>query len=258
MKAVILAGGLGTRISEETSIIPKPMVKIGGKPILWHIMKIYSYYGINDFIICLGYKGEVIKDYFLNYKARMGDITMNIREDKISFHYDRAEPWTISLIDTGSNSMTGGRIRRIKEYVKNEDAFCLTYGDGLCDINITDLVDFHFKQRTYATLTAISPPERFGVVEIAVDSRIKGFKEKPAEGENYVNGGYFVLSPKIFEYIDNDNTIWEKDSLPILAKEDKLVAYRHSGFWQCMDTLRDKNYLNQVWDSGKAPWKVFD
>ena len=257
MKAVILAGGLGTRISEETSVIPKPMVEIGNRPILWHIMKIYSHYGINDFIICLGYKSEIIKEYFLNYKSKVGDITINTQDEKVTFHYNRAEPWQISLIDTGADSMTGGRIKRIKQHIQDEEAFCLTYGDGLCDVNISDLIKFHFNQGTLATLTAISPPERFGVLEIKEDNKITKFKEKPDEGKNYVNGGFFVLSPKVLNYIDNDATIWEKESLAKLAQDGELSAYRHNGFWQCMDTLRDKHYLNQIWDSGNIPWKVF-
>jgi glucose-1-phosphate cytidylyltransferase len=253
MKAVILAGGLGTRFSEETINKPKPMIEIGGKPILWHIMKIYSAHGIVDFIICCGYKGYVIKEYFANYFLHTSDITMDIKNNHMTVHHQRAEPWTITLVDTGENTMTGGRLKRVSQYIKNEEAFCFTYGDGVADINITDLISFHQKHGKEATLTAAYPPGRFGAIEI-LDNQIREFKEKPKGDGAMVNGGFFVLSPKVLDRIINDETTWEQEPLSSLAEEGELMAFKHYGFWQPMDTLRDKNYLESLWLTGKAPW----
>ena len=256
MKAVILAGGLGTRISEETSSRPKPMVEIGGKPVLWHIMKTYSHYGVNDFIICCGYKGYVIKEYFANYFLHTSDITFDIQQNKMSIHQQHAEPWKVTLVDTGEDTMTGGRIKRIHDYVKDEEIFCLTYGDGVSNVNIKKLIDFHKSEKVLATLTAVIPPGRFGALEIK-DSRVNQFKEKPQGDGALINGGFFVLSPKIMEYLKDDETIWEREPLEKIAKEHNLAAYVHEGFWQPMDTQRDKNYLEELWQSGKAPWKIW-
>ena len=257
MKAVILAGGLGTRISEETYSKPKPMIEIGGRPILWHIMKIYSSYGINDFIICLGYKGYFIKEYFVNYHKHMSDLTINLKNNDIKIHNSFAEPWNVTLIDTGEDSMTGGRIARIKEYVKDEEFFCLTYGDGVADINISDLIKFHKEQKRLATLTAVKPAGRFGALEIE-DNFVKKFQEKPKGDGGYVNGGFFVLSPKAIDYIkEGDKTVWEKSPLNDLSKDEQISAFKHEGFWQPMDTLRDKNYLEELWSDKKAPWKIW-
>lgn len=253
MKAVILAGGLGTRFSEETINKPKPMIEIGGKPILWHIMKIYSAHGIIDFIICCGYKGYVIKEYFANYFLHNSDITMDIKNNRMTVHHQRAEPWTITLVDTGENTMTGGRLKRVSQYIENEEAFCFTYGDGVADINITDLISFHEKHGKEATLTATYPPGRFGAIEI-LDNQIREFKEKPKGDGVMVNGGFFVLSPKVLNRIINDETTWEQEPLSSLAKDGELMAFKHHGFWQPMDTLRDKNYLENLWLTGKAPW----
>jgi glucose-1-phosphate cytidylyltransferase len=257
MKAVILAGGLGTRLSEETVTKPKPMVEIGGRPILWHIMKTYSYYGINDFIICCGYKGYVIKEYFQNYFLHQSDVTFNMKENKMIVHKERVEPWRISLVDTGEDSMTGGRLKRVESYVKNEDFFCFTYGDGLADINIADLIKFHKTHGKEATLTATYPPGRFGALEI-VNNEVRRFQEKPRGDGALINGGYFVLSPKVFDRIDGDATIWEQEPLKELASENQLMAYKHEGFWHPMDTLRDKNYLHDLFESNKAPWKIWE
>jgi len=258
MKAVILAGGLGTRLSEETVTKPKPMVEIGGKPILWHIMKSYSHYGINDFIICCGYKGYIIKEYFANYFKHMSDITFNMKEDnKMIIHKKRAEPWTVTLIDTGDKSMTGGRIKRIKPYVEDEESFCLTYGDGVSNINIKELIEFHKNHGKEATLTATFPPGRFGALEI-VDGEVRQFQEKPRGDGALINGGYFVLSPKVIDRISGDDTVWEQEPLKGLASENKLMAFKHEGFWQPMDTLRDKTYLEELWQSNKAPWKLWE
>lgn len=257
MKAVILAGGLGTRISEETSVKPKPMIEIGGRPILWHIMKIYSYYGINDFVICCGYKGYVIKEYFANYFLHMSDVTFDMRNNKMIVHQQNAEPWNVTLVDTGEETMTGGRIKKIYEYVKSDDLFCLTYGDGLGDVNIKKLIDFHKKCNVKATLTCVSPPGRFGVLDISSD-KVNQFVEKPQVDGALVNGGFFVLSPSVIDYIENDLTIWERSPLEKLAKENDLAAYPHKGFWQPMDTLRDKIYLEDLWRSGSAPWKLWE
>jgi len=255
MKAVILAGGYGTRISEESGIRPKPMVEVGGKPILWHIMKIYSAYGINDFIICLGYKGHIIKEYFANYCLNNSDVTFNMRNNSMEVHRNEAEPWKVTLVDTGQNSMTGGRLKRVKDYIGNH-TFCLTYGDGVSDVNIADLIRYHREQGTLATLTAVQQPGRFGAFNLTdADTKIKHFKEKP-QGEEmpWINGGYFVLEPEVLNYIADDSTTWEKEPLEAMASEGELSAYRHSGFWQPMDTLRDKNYLEELWQQGKAPW----
>lgn len=257
MKAVILAGGLGTRLSEETSLRPKPMVEIGGKPILWHIMKMYSAHGINDFIICCGYKGYVIKEYFANYFLHMSDITFNMRDNTMVVHDKRAEPWNVTLVDTGESSMTGGRLRRVADHVKNEEAFCFTYGDGVGDIDISATLAFHKEHGKAATLTATFPPGRFGALDIQL-GQVMNFKEKPKGDGAMINGGFFVLSPQVLNYLVDDNTTWEQEPLMKLAAEGQLMAYEHAGFWQPMDTLRDKHLLEELWDSGKAPWKSWD
>ncbi|RRV21170.1 glucose-1-phosphate cytidylyltransferase [Pseudomonas sp. s199] len=257
MKAVILAGGLGTRLSEETSTRPKPMVEIGGKPILWHIMKMYAAHGINDFVICCGYKGYVIKEYFANYFLHMSDVTFNIRDNSMEVHNKRAEPWSVTLVDTGDNSMTGGRLRRVSEYVKHEEAFCFTYGDGVGDINIAETVRFHKAHGKAATLTATYPPGRFGALDIQ-NSQVMSFKEKPKGDGAMINGGFFVLTPQVLDYLTDDSTVWEQEPLMRLASDNELMAYEHQGFWQPMDTLRDKNHLEELWESGKAPWKIWD
>lgn len=256
MKAVILAGGLGTRISEETSIRPKPMVDIGGKPILWHIMKIYSTHGINDFVICCGYKGYVIKEYFANYFLHMSDVTFDMSRNEMEVHQRNAEPWRVTLVDTGEETMTGGRLKRVADYLRSEEAFCFTYGDGLSDVNITKLIAFHKANKLRATLTATLPPGRFGALEFEGDMVIS-FKEKPKGDGAMINGGFFVLSPDVIDYIENDTTIWEREPLERLAKEGQLGAFKHTGFWQPMDTLRDKTYLEELWSSGCAPWKAW-
>ncbi|WP_287962494.1 glucose-1-phosphate cytidylyltransferase [Alcanivorax sp.] len=256
MKAVILAGGLGTRLSEETALKPKPMVEIGKRPILWHIMKIYSHYGINDFIICAGYKGEVIKQYFANYFLYMSDATFDMDSNSIKVHKKYAEPWRVTIVDTGENTMTGGRIKRIREYVGDEESFCLTYGDGLANININELVRFHALHGKLATVTAVQPPGRFGALELD-GAQVFSFVEKPSGDGAWINGGFFVLSPDILDYIGGDETIWEREPLERLAEDGELMAFRHSGFWHPMDTLRDKNYLEDLWNSGDAPWAVW-
>lgn len=257
MKVVILAGGLGTRLSEETLIKPKPMVEVGGMPILWHIMKIYSHYGFNDFVICLGYKGYMIKEYFANYCLHMSDVMIDIKNNKIETHHNFSEPWKILLIDTGNNTMTGGRIKRIQPYIGDE-TFMLTYGDGVSDLNIKEVIRFHSTKKKIATMTAIQPSARFGVLEIEDNSNVKSFLEKPMKGGNYVNGGFFVLEPKIFDYLKNDETILEREPLEAIARDSQLNAYKHNGFWYAMDTLRDKNYLEELWATGEAPWKVWN
>ncbi|TAL64574.1 MAG: glucose-1-phosphate cytidylyltransferase [Legionella sp.] len=257
MKAVILAGGLGTRLSEETSIKPKPMVEIGGKPIIWHIMKQYSAHNITDFIICCGYKGYLIKEYFANYFLHMSDVTFDMRENKVQHHNMRAEPWSVTLVDTGDNSMTGGRLARVKEFIKDEDSFCFTYGDGVSNIDISQTINFHNNHGKLATLTATYPPGRFGALDIE-DGFVKNFKEKPKGDGGMINGGFFVLSPEVLRYIDGDNCIWEQYPLNHLAEEGQLMAYEHHGFWQPMDTLRDKVYLESLWNEGKAPWKIWE
>ena len=255
MKAVILAGGLGTRLSEETVVRPKPMVELGGRPILWHIMKIYSHHGVNDFVICLGYKGYMIKEYFANYFLHSSDVTIDLRNNELKVHQNTSEPWTVTLVDTGDETATGGRLRRIREHVDGE-TFCLTYGDGVSDVNVRELIAFHHRQGGHATLTAVQPPGRFGVIDIE-EHTIRAFREKPAGDGGWVNGGYFVLEPKIFEYLEGDGTAWEREPLEKLARCGKLSAFKHSGFWHPMDTLRDKTYLEDLWWSGRAPWKVW-
>ena len=255
MKAVILAGGFGTRISEETHLKPKPMVEVGGRPILWHIMKIYSFYGINDFIICLGYKGYIIKEYFANYFLHQSDVTFDMRSNKMNIHNNHCEPWRVSLIDTGEDTMTGGRLKRVREYLDNE-TFCFTYGDGVSNINIKSLIAFHREQKTMATVTVVQPPGRFGAVDINCN-KIRKFEEKPQGDGSLISGGFFVLEPSVFELIEGDDTIWEREPLEKLANQEQLAAYKHYGFWHPMDTLRDKIKLEDLWDSGKAPWKVW-
>jgi glucose-1-phosphate cytidylyltransferase len=257
MKAVILAGGLGTRLSEETDIKPKPMIEIGGKPIIWHIMKQYAAHNINDFIICCGYKGYVIKEYFANYFLHMSDITLNLKENSMEVHNRRAEPWTITLVDTGENSMTGGRLARVADYVQKDEAFCFTYGDGVGDIDISATIDFHRNHGKLATLTASYPPGRFGALDIA-NGVVTQFKEKPKGDGGMINSGFFVLSPEVLNYLDGDQCVWEQYPLNQLAEEGQLMAYEHEGFWQPMDTLRDKVYLESLWREGQAPWKIWE
>ncbi len=257
MKAVILAGGFGTRISEESGVKPKPMVEVGGRPILWHILKIYSSHGINDFIVCLGYKGEAIKDYFARYYLHASNVTFDMQRNEMHVHQNRAEPWRVTLIDTGVDTMTGGRLRRAREYVGNE-TFCMTYGDGVSDIDIRQLVRFHKEQNTLATLTAAQPPGRFGAFTLQQgQNRVETFMEKPQGDGAWVNSGFFVLEPAVMNYIDDDTVVWEREPLQRLAHEGQLSAYRHQGFWQPMDTLRDKMVLENLWQSEKPPWKVW-
>ena len=257
MKAVILAGGLGTRLSEETSVRPKPMVEIGDMPILWHIMKTYSHYGVNDFIVCCGYKGEVIKEFFSNYVLRVSSVTFDLRNNSIEVHNQSPEKWKVSLIDTGSKSMTGGRLRRVRNFLDNE-TFCFTYGDGVSNVDIRKLIAFHRQQNVFATLTAVQPPGRFGAIALGKDqTKIDSFEEKPSGDGAWVNGGYFVLEPEAIDYIDDDLTVWEQEPLAQLAKDGELSAFKHSGFWQPMDTLRDKMLLEDLWASGSAPWRVW-
>ncbi len=257
MKAVILAGGYGTRLSEETNIKPKPMVEIGNQPILWHIMKVYATYGISDFIICCGYKSYVIKEYFANYFLRMSDVTFDMRYNQMNIHNGNAEPWRVTLVDTGEATMTGGRLKRVREHIGNE-TFCFTYGDGVSNINVGELVEFHKQQGTLATLTAVQPPGRFGAIALAQgQTKIDHFREKPEGDGAWVNGGFFVLDPQVIDFIDGDSTIWEREPLEKLAQMEQLSAYRHIGFWQPMDTLRDKTYLDDLWKNNKAPWKVW-
>lgn len=256
MKAVILAGGLGTRISEETHLKPKPMIEIGGKPILWHVMKIYSAHGVNDFIICCGYKGYVIKEYFANYFLHMSDITFDMVNNRMEVHQQHVEPWRVTLVDTGDETMTGGRLKRVAPYLAGEEAFCFTYGDGVGDVNVTALVDFHRAHGKLATLTATQPPGRFGGLSLDGD-QITSFKEKPHGDGSWINGGFFVLSPKVMDRIAGDASIWERDPMESLAHDGEISAYFHKGFWQPMDTLRDKTLLEDLWARGKAPWKVW-
>lgn len=258
MKAVILAGGLGTRLSEETSHKPKPMVEIGGMPVLWHIMKSYSFHGVNDFIICCGYKGYVIKEYFANYFLHRSDVTFDIKNNSMKVHLEQAEPWKVTLVDTGQNTMTGGRLKRVSSYIDQEDSFCFTYGDGLSDINITELVSFHKSHNKKATLTSVNPTGRFGVLEINDKNSVTSFIEKPKGDDNKINAGFFVLSPSVLNYIKDDSTVWEQLPLEELAKEGELMSYSHDGFWYPMDTLRDKNYLENLWSSDAAPWKSWE
>lgn len=257
MKVVILAGGLGTRLSEETDIKPKPMVEIGGRPILWHIMKTYSTYGINEVIVCCGYRGYVIKEYFANYFLHMSDVTFDMQNNKMEVHSQRAEPWRVTLVDTGDSTMTGGRLKRVREFLGDE-TFCFTYGDGVSDVNIARQLEFHKAQKSLVTLTAVRPPGRFGAIAIAEgQTKISTFREKPRGDGTWINGGFFVVEPKAIDYIEDDATSWEQQPLEALAHAGELSAYTHSGFWQPMDTLRDKKYLEDLWKSGKAPWKVW-
>jgi glucose-1-phosphate cytidylyltransferase len=257
VKAVILAGGLGSRLSEETSIRPKPMVEIGGRPILWHILKIYSHYGINDFIICLGYKGYLIKEYFANYLLHSADVTIDLQANRIQMHQSDCEAWRVTLVETGAGSMTGGRLKRIIPYVKDEEMFCFTYGDGVSDVNITSLVEFHRRHGKAVTLTATQPTGKFGALEMEENGQITEFMEKPRGDGRWVNGGFFVLSPRVANYVEGDHTGWEREPLEQLSHEGEVYAFKHTGFWQPMDTLHDKNLLEDLWSAGKAPWKVW-
>lgn len=256
MKAILLAGGLGTRISEESHLKPKPMIDIGGKPIIWHILKIYSYHGINDFLICLGYKGYLIKEYFANYFLHTSDVTFDMRSNQMHVHERHAEPWRVTLVDTGEHTMTGGRLRRVRDYLQADETFCFTYGDGVADVDIPALLEFHRSQGRLATVTAVQPPGRYGALAVAED-RVLGFQEKPQGDGGWINGGFFVLSPQVIDYIAGDATTWEREPLERLAREGQLAAYCHRGFWQPMDTLRDKVYLEELWASGRAPWKIW-
>jgi glucose-1-phosphate cytidylyltransferase len=255
MKAVILAGGLGTRISEETSVKPKPMVEIGGRPVLWHIMKLFSHHGITDFVICLGYKGYVIKEYFANYFLHMSDVTFDMARNAMEIHQNNAEPWKVTLVDTGDKTMTGGRLKRVAPYLGDE-AFCFTYGDGVADVDVGRLVQFHQGHGKLATVTAVQPPGRYGALETDGD-RVLRFIEKPQGDGGWINGGFFVLSPKVIDYVEGDASSWESDPLEALAADRQLAAFQHRGFWQPMDTLRDRNHLEELWQSGRAPWKVW-
>lgn len=256
MKTVILAGGYGTRLSEETELKPKPLVEIGGKPILWHIMKIYSSYGLNDFVICLGYKGYLIKEYFYNYFLHNSDVTIDVKNNKLKILNQKSEPWTVTLVDTGKDTVTGGRLKRVSEYLDNKD-FCFTYGDGVSDVNIKELIKFHKKNKKLATVTAIKPPEKFGVLKIDKNNIVEGFFEKQQGLDKYINGGFFVLSPKVIKFISGDDISWEREPMEHLAKIKQLSSFKHRGFWHPMDTLRDKRYLEDLWSSGKANWKVW-
>ena len=257
MKVVILAGGMGTRLSEETDLKPKPMVEIGEKPMLWHIMKLYSHYGFNEFIICLGYKGYLIKEYFTNYFLHQADVTIDMKTNKMEIHHQKAEPWKVTLVDTGLNTMTGGRIKKVEKYIGNKP-FLLTYGDGLSDVNINTLVDFHKKSGNLATLTAVQTLGRFGALEISARGGVKAFREKPIGDGAWINGGFFVLEPAVLKYLEDDSTIWERKPLERLARENKLGAYKHLGFWKCMDTLRDKIEFEKLWQDKMAPWKNWE
>jgi len=256
MKSVILAGGLGTRLSEETVVRPKPMVEIGGMPILWHIMKLYSHHGITDFVICCGYKGYIIKEYFANYFLHMSDVTFDLQDNRMHVHQHRAEPWKVTLVDTGDHTQTGGRLLRVANYVKDDDAFCLTYGDGIGTVDIAATIDFHRRHGKAATITATYPPGRFGALDIDGE-RVRSFQEKPKGDGAMINGGFFVLSPRVLDYVQGDDTLWEQQPLQRLAADGELMAWQHTGFWQPMDTLRDKTSLEELWASGKAPWKVW-
>jgi glucose-1-phosphate cytidylyltransferase len=256
MKAIILAGGLGTRISEETVLRPKPMIEIGGKPILWHIMKLYSAHGVNDFVICCGYKGYIIKEYFANYFLHMSDITVDMAANTVEVHARKAEPWKVTLVDTGDDTMTGGRLKRVGEYLSDEEMFCFTYGDGVADLDISGEIAFHRRHGKLATVTAVQPPGRYGALQIEGD-RVAGFLEKPGGDGGLISGGFFVLSPKVLDLIESDETPWEGTPLMTLAATGQLMAFEHTGFWQPMDTLRDKNQLERLWESGRAPWKIW-
>ncbi len=258
MKVVILAGGYGTRLSEETAIIPKPLVEIGGRPILWHIMKIYSHHGLNDFVICCGYKGNMIKDYFRNFFHRHCDFTIDLQTDSLQMHHRPSEPWRVTLIDTGEKTMTGGRLKRVREHLGGQ-TFCLTYGDGVSDVNIRDLIAFHYEQGALATVTAVRQPGRFGALNLSTErSRVAGFREKDVQDGHFINGGFFVLEPEVLDLIDGDDTTWEQEPMRRLVAEDQLAVYRHSGYWQCMDSLRDKTVLQELWDAGAPPWRLWD
>lgn len=256
MKTVILAGGLGTRISEETSVRPKPMVEIGGRPILWHILKIYAAHGINDFIVCLGYKGYVIKEYFANYFLHMGDVTFDLATNAMHVHQSNAEPWRVTLVDTGDETMTGGRLKRVRHFLTPGEDFCMTYGDGVGDVDITSVIAFHRQERRLATVTAAQPPGRFGALNLEGHA-VSSFTEKPHGDGGYINAGFFVMSPSVLDLVDDDHTVWEKGPMETLARTGQLSAYVHEGFWQPMDTLRDKTHLEELWSSGRAPWKVW-
>ncbi|MEB3353210.1 MAG: glucose-1-phosphate cytidylyltransferase [Cyanobacteriota bacterium] len=256
MKAVILAGGLGTRISEETHLKPKPMVEVGGRPILWHILKIYSHYGVNEFIICCGYKGYVIKEYFANYFLHQTDVTFHMKLNTMEVHHQKAEPWQVTLVDTGEASMTGGRLRRVRDYI-GDDSFCFTYGDGVADIDIGALIAFHQQNGRQATLTAVQPPGRYGSLQLGEDGSVHGFQEKPEGDGGWINGGFFVLDPAVIDRVEGDATTWEQEPLKSLARDGQLSAFHHRGFWQPMDTLRDRTHLEELWVAGKAPWKVW-
>jgi glucose-1-phosphate cytidylyltransferase len=255
MKCVILAGGLGTRLSEETELKPKPMVEIGNKPILWHIMKIYSSYGVNDFIICCGYKGYLIKEYFANYFLHMSDVTFSMKDNSMEVHQNNAEPWTVTLVDTGEKTQTGGRLKRVEKYISSEEQFCFTYGDGLSDVNISDLISFHKSHGLSATLTATKPPGRFGALKFGKNNLVNSFLEKPDGDGGWINGGFFILDPSVISLIKDDSTVWEEEPLKKLAEDNQLISFKHQGFWQPMDTQREKNILNELWDTNSAPWK---
>jgi glucose-1-phosphate cytidylyltransferase len=256
VKAIILAGGLGTRITEETHLKPKPMIEIGGKPILWHIMKIYSAHGINDFIVCLGYKGYVVKEYFANYFLHMSDVTFDMKNNQMKVHEQKAEPWTVTLVDTGEITQTGGRLRKVRQYLTNDEAFCFTYGDGVADVDVTQEIAFHKASGKLATVCAVQPPGRYGAL-VRENQLVTGFQEKPLGDGGWINGGFFVLQPEVIDLIDDDLTIWEREPLETLASKQQLQAFEHKGFWQPMDTLRDKIYLEELWQTGKAPWKTW-
>jgi len=258
LKAVILAGGLGTRISEETHLKPKPMIEIGGKPILWHIMKMYSAHGVNDFVICCGYKGYLIKEYFANYFLHMSDVTFDMASNSMEVHEQKAEPWRVTLVDTGEDTLTGGRLKRVARYVEHEEAFCFTYGDGVSDVDIAQSIKFHQQHGKFATVTAVQPPGRYGAIERNGNSQVTGFVEKPRGDGGLINGGFFVLSPKVLELVNSDYTSWEGEPLTKLAAMGEMMAFEHQGFWQPMDTLREKNLLEELWDSGKAAWKIWE
>jgi glucose-1-phosphate cytidylyltransferase len=256
MKVVILAGGIGTRISEETHLKPKPMIEIGGKPVLWHIMKMYSAHGINDFVVCCGYKGYVIKEYFANYFLHMSDVTFDMANNKMEVHHQKAEPWKVTLVDTGDDTLTGGRLKRVADYVRDEESFCFTYGDGVADIDISAEITFHKRHGKWATITAVQPPGRYGALQMN-GKQVASFTEKPRGDGGLINGGFFILSPRCLEFIAGDHSSWEVESLIRLAEEGQLMAFEHDGFWQPMDTLRDKNHLEELWQSGNAPWKMW-
>jgi glucose-1-phosphate cytidylyltransferase len=257
MKAIILAGGLGTRIAEETHLKPKPMIEIGGRPLLWHLMKIYSYHGVTEFIICCGYKGYIIKEYFANYFLHMSDVTFDMSNNQMEVHQKNAEPWRVTLVDTGEQTLTGGRLKRVAKYICDEDLICFTYGDGLADINISKLIDFHKNHGKLATVTAVQPPGRYGAL-MRSGTKVQGFQEKPPGDGAWINGGFFVLNPKVIDFIDGDNSSWEGSPLETIAQKGEIESFEHRGFWQPMDTLRDKNHLEDLWSSGKAPWKTWE